>query len=234
MNDTKLWNMEHGLKLMFLVGGPAWTVLLLYKPLQEEESNSNRLLLQEEESETTDHLLVQRLTLCGAWVAVFDWCSSLYSNNSRVVKTSNNPLIQLHCIGMRGGGLGGPLLCIGDLLNDVGEEDTTTATATANDVIANSHRLSLIEPANHPSDLTKLYQESFKCLNDALDGTSHSWTAHTLELCSSLETASKLIQSSSSHVIEVSKKIKELETITNKGNLVIKEAELIHRSTSHT
>ncbi|KAI3784275.1 hypothetical protein L1987_43371 [Smallanthus sonchifolius] len=138
---------------------------------------------------------------------------------------------------MRGGGLGGPLLCIGDLLNDVGEEDTTTA----NEVISPSHRpnSSPIEAADltnqqiHPSDLTKLYQESYKCLNDALDGTSHSWTAHTLELCLALETANKLIQSSSSHVIEVSKKIRELETITNKGNLVIKEAEFIHTSTSH-
>ncbi|KAJ0753251.1 hypothetical protein HanPI659440_Chr09g0333571 [Helianthus annuus] len=129
---------------------------------------------------------------------------------------------------MRGGGVGGPLLCIGDLLNDVGEEDPI-----------NSPRPCPVEeaadstnPQIHPSDLTKLYQESYKRLNDALAGTSHSWTAHTLELCSALETANKLIQSSSSHVIEVSKKIKELEAITNKGNLVIKEVEFVHTSTS--
>ncbi|KAK9069463.1 hypothetical protein SSX86_011367 [Deinandra increscens subsp. villosa] len=130
-----------------------------------------------------------------------------------------------------GGGVGGPLLCIGDLLNDVGEEEQDTATATA----SNIHRPSPT-PADrqiHPSDLTKLYQESNKCLNDALNGSSHSWAAHTLELCLALETANKLIQSSSAHVIEVSKKIRELETITNKGNLVIKEAEFIHTSTNH-
>ncbi|KAK9069471.1 hypothetical protein SSX86_011375 [Deinandra increscens subsp. villosa] len=133
-----------------------------------------------------------------------------------------------------GGGVGGPLLCIGDLLNDVGEEeqDTTTATATA----SNIHRPSPTTAADHqihPSDLTKLYQESNKCLNDALNGSSHSWAAHTLELCLALETANKLIQSSSAHVIEVSKKIRELETITNKGNLVIQEAEFIHTSKNH-
>lgn len=53
------------------------------------------------------------------------------------------------------------------------------------------------------------------------------------QLCLALETANKLIQSSSSHVTEVSQKIKELEVITKKSNLVIKEAEFIHTSTSH-
>ncbi|XP_076950060.1 uncharacterized protein LOC143622934 [Bidens hawaiensis] len=121
-----------------------------------------------------------------------------------------------------GGGLGGPLLCIGDLLHDIGgeQEDTTTVDSTADDVT--NHQV-------HPSDLTKLYQEKYKCLNDALAGTSHSWAAHTLELCSALETANRLIQSSNSHVVEVSKKIRELEAIINKGNLVIKEAELVHK-----
>ncbi|XP_071712047.1 uncharacterized protein [Rutidosis leptorrhynchoides] len=127
---------------------------------------------------------------------------------------------------MRGGGVGGPLLCIGDLLSDVGDDDQQPTTITA-------HPSADVTDQQHiqPSDLTKLYQESYKCLNDALDGTSHSWTSHTLELCVALETANKLIQCSSSHVNEVSQKIKELEKIISKGNLVIKEAELIHTST---
>lgn len=53
---------------------------------------------------------------------------------------------------MRGGGVGGPLLCIGDLLSDVGEEDTTVA----NDIINHTS----VEFTNQPSDLTKLYQVS--------------------------------------------------------------------------
>ncbi|XP_024963184.1 uncharacterized protein LOC112503363 [Cynara cardunculus var. scolymus] len=76
------------------------------------------------------------------------------------------------------------------------------------------------------------YMESYKCLKDALGGTSHSWTAHTLELCLALETGNKLIQSSISQVTGLSKKIRELERITNKGNLVIKEAEFIHSTTT--
>ncbi|KAL4583448.1 hypothetical protein LXL04_008021 [Taraxacum kok-saghyz] len=135
---------------------------------------------------------------------------------------------------MRGGGLGGPLLCIGDLLSDVGEEDTTT-----DEIIHNSHGHSSIEDAvlaNHhiqPSDLTKLYQENYKSLNDALSGTSHSWTTLTLELCLALETANKLIQSSDSHALKVLENIQELKRITNKGVFVIKEAKFIHASKSH-
>lgn len=58
---------------------------------------------------------------------------------------------------------GGPLLCIGDLLSDVGEEDTTTTT---DDIIRKCHRHSSVEDADlanqriQPSDLTKLYQVS--------------------------------------------------------------------------
>ncbi|KVH87587.1 hypothetical protein Ccrd_025134 [Cynara cardunculus var. scolymus] len=112
---------------------------------------------------------------------------------------------------MRGGGVGGPLLCIGDLLSDVGEEDTTTS----NEFIHNSHRPSFFGTADftnqhiQSSDLTKLYQ-----------------------LCLALETGNKLIQSSISQVTGLSKKIRELERITNKGNLVIKEAEFIHSTTT--
>ncbi|KAD0455666.1 hypothetical protein E3N88_44254 [Mikania micrantha] len=80
---------------------------------------------------------------------------------------------------MRGGGLGGPLLCIGDLLHDVGEEEEDSTITIANEFITP------VEAANrqiHPSYLSNLYQESYKCLNEALNGTSHSWTAHTLEV----------------------------------------------------
>nr|XP_043617194.1 uncharacterized protein LOC122589025 [Erigeron canadensis] len=125
---------------------------------------------------------------------------------------------------MRGGGLGGPLLCIGDLLSDVGEEQQQQDTTPA-DIIAS------VDVIVQPSDLPLLFQESYKRLDEALDGTSHSWTTHTLELCSALETANKLIQSSSSYVMDLSHKIQKLESITKKGNLVVKEAESIHIST---
>ncbi|KAI3787981.1 hypothetical protein L2E82_00527 [Cichorium intybus] len=131
------------------------------------------------------------------------------------------------------GGVGGPLLCIGDLFSDVGEEDAATTT---DEIIHNSHRHCSVEDADivnqhiQPSDLTKLYQESYKCLNDALSGTSHSWTTHTLELCLALETANKLIQSCNSNALETLEKIRELERITNNGDSIIKEVECIHTS----
>ncbi|PIN11389.1 hypothetical protein CDL12_16011 [Handroanthus impetiginosus] len=104
-------------------------------------------------------------------------------------------------------GVGGPLLCISDLLSDVGEEHTgalhdQAPTPAAADV------------SNLPaSDLPKLFQENFNELKRALEGADHSWTALTLKLCSALETANKLVDSTNSHVASLSEKVEELEQI---------------------
>ncbi|KAL8485570.1 hypothetical protein ACS0TY_027747 [Phlomoides rotata] len=73
-------------------------------------------------------------------------------------------------------GVGGPLLCISDLLSDVGEE---------NSAVPHDHVLPLdtTDVSKLPaSDLPKLFQENFNELKEALDGADHSWTALTLKL----------------------------------------------------
>ncbi|KAG4958936.1 hypothetical protein JHK87_035569 [Glycine soja] len=73
-------------------------------------------------------------------------------------------------------GIRGPLLCIGDLLNDIGEEEEK----------GRGHSL-LREASPSPSssllnNLTKLFQEHYDHLNSTLSGTDHSWTSLTLKV----------------------------------------------------
>ncbi|CAH9133084.1 unnamed protein product [Cuscuta epithymum] len=78
-------------------------------------------------------------------------------------------------------GVGGPLLCIGDLLSDVGEDGSGCDNLSrCGDIKTPSFSESC--PSFRPSDLPKLFQENYEKLNEALAGTDHSWTALTLEL----------------------------------------------------
>lgn len=119
-------------------------------------------------------------------------------------------------------GVGGPLLCIGDLLSDIGEGDSVDhhqqETPSSSSSIDNLQ----------PSDLTGLFQETYDQLNNALAGTGHSWTVLTLKLCTALETADKLVESTNSNVGLLSEKLKELEGIVKRADSSVAEAKAIH------
>ncbi|KAI3464491.1 hypothetical protein Pfo_021154 [Paulownia fortunei] len=115
-------------------------------------------------------------------------------------------------------GVGGPLLCISDLLSDVREENSGVPHDHA--PLPEAADISKL-PA---SDLPKRFQENFNELKGALEGADHSWTALTLKLCSALETANKLVDSSNSRVASLSEKVEELERIVNRRDSAITAA----------
>ncbi|CAM8938544.1 unnamed protein product [Rhodiola kirilowii] len=123
-------------------------------------------------------------------------------------------------------GVGGPLLCIGDLLSDVGEEDIAgaeriqIATASLSD-----DDLGLKHAA---SDLPRLFQEHYNHLNEALAGSDHSWTDLTLKLCSAVETANKVIQCAHTNVTTISENVDELENIIKRGDATVAVARAIN------
>ncbi|XP_047937758.1 uncharacterized protein LOC125185286 isoform X1 [Salvia hispanica] len=121
-------------------------------------------------------------------------------------------------------GVGGPLLCISDLLSDVGEESSGGPHDHASPPdAADFSKL----PA---SEIPKLFQENFNELKGALEGDDHSWTALTLKLCAALETANKLVDSTDSHVASLSEKVEELERIVTRRDSAIAEAKAIQDS----
>ncbi|XVF39386.1 hypothetical protein PTKIN_Ptkin01aG0030600 [Pterospermum kingtungense] len=134
--------------------------------------------------------------------------------------------------GMRG--IGGPLLTIGDLLSDVGEEsgaapdqqhhhDTTLPSSSSSSILDSND-------GSQSLDLTKLFQENYEKLNEALAGSDHSWTALTLKLCTALETANKLVQSTDTNFRMLSEKVVELEKIVKRGDSAITAARAISTS----
>ncbi|KAB2030614.1 hypothetical protein ES319_D05G245200v1 [Gossypium barbadense] len=126
-------------------------------------------------------------------------------------------------------GIGGPLLTIGDLLSDVGEE-SSEAPDHHKKPDASLPPPSILDPVDASSqslDLIKLFQENFEKLNEALAGSDHSWTALTLELCTALETANKLVQSTDTNVRSLSEKVRELEKIVKRGDSAITAARAI-------
>ncbi|XP_044510433.1 uncharacterized protein LOC123228966 [Mangifera indica] len=122
------------------------------------------------------------------------------------------------------GGIGGPLLTIGDLLSDVGEENVTPPDIAPLSSIQDSNNTS------HQLDLTKLFQENYDQLNKALSGSDHSWTALTLKLCTALETANKLVHGADTNVKLLSKKVGEIEKIIKRGDYAIAAAKAIQVS----
>ncbi|KAK7385220.1 hypothetical protein VNO78_30934 [Psophocarpus tetragonolobus] len=120
-------------------------------------------------------------------------------------------------------GIGGPLLCIGDLLNDVGEEEDDGHSLRRETSLSPSS--SLLDP---PPDLTKLFLEHYHNLNEALSGTDHSWTSLTLKLCTALETANQLVQSTNSNVTSLSEKVEELQKVVKRGDSAIAAAKALY------
>lgn len=132
-------------------------------------------------------------------------------------------------------GVGGPLLCIGDLLSDLAEKeeeekDVVSAAAAADRLSPPSSVSDSKNNSLRSLDLTKLFEEEYDRLNQALDGTDHSWTALTLKLCTSLETANKLVQSTNSNVGLLSEKVEGLEKIVRRGDSAVAAARAIHVS----
>ncbi|XP_050364058.1 uncharacterized protein LOC126782787 [Argentina anserina] len=123
-------------------------------------------------------------------------------------------------------GVGGPLLCIGDLLSDVGESDASPPLQQ-HEPSASSAAFS--SPTQNP-DLTKLFQENYEQLNEALAGTDHSWAGLTLKLCGALETANKLVQTTNSNVTMLSEKVGDLERVIKRADSAIATARVVHAS----
>ncbi|KAJ8491374.1 hypothetical protein OPV22_013095 [Ensete ventricosum] len=93
-------------------------------------------------------------------------------------------------------GVGGPLLCIGDLLSDVAEDgDAIDGEGRETDLLSSAP--AGLPPSPHlftPSrDLVQVFQENYDQLIQSLEGADHSWTALTLKLCAALKTADKML-----------------------------------------
>ncbi|CAO2826322.1 unnamed protein product [Amaranthus hypochondriacus] len=131
-------------------------------------------------------------------------------------------------------GVGGPLLCIGDLLSDVGDAEPQPQIQTPHSPSSlSSSRLNDLQLHFQPSRLSQLFQENYDELNKALSGTDHSWTSLTLKLCTALDTAKKLIDSANSNAIVLTEKVEELQNIIKKGDSAIAEVRSIHSWLSH-
>ncbi|KAL3741108.1 hypothetical protein ACJRO7_022253 [Eucalyptus globulus] len=63
--------------------------------------------------------------------------------------------------------------------------------------------------------------ENYDKLNETLARGDHSWTALTLKLCSSLEVANKLVQSTHGNAGLLLEKVEELEKIIKRGNSAV-------------
>ncbi|CAH9085957.1 unnamed protein product [Cuscuta epithymum] len=125
-------------------------------------------------------------------------------------------------------GVGGPLLCIGDLLSDVGEDGSGCDNLSrCGDIKTPSFSESC--PSFRPSDLPKLFQENYEKLNEALAGTDHSWTALTLELCSAMQTANKLVDSANCNAGKLSENVQTLQEIINRRDSNIAAAKAIQK-----
>ncbi|KAG4954608.1 hypothetical protein JHK85_040979 [Glycine max] len=124
-------------------------------------------------------------------------------------------------------GIGGPLLCIGDLLNDVGEDEQQHGQGHSllRETFPSSSNFNYNDP---PPDLTKLFQEHYDHLNSALSGTDHSWTSLTLKLCTALETSNQLVQSTNTNVASLSKKVEDLQKIVKRGDSAIAAAKALY------
>ncbi|CAI9114601.1 OLC1v1015358C1 [Oldenlandia corymbosa var. corymbosa] len=107
-------------------------------------------------------------------------------------------------------GVGGPLLCIGDLLSDVGKAPDPHALPLGTHDAHPSH------PASHlPNpNLRSLFQENYDKLDKALTRADNSWMSPTLKLCAALEAGNKLVQFGNSQVKLLSEKVEQLEELT--------------------
>ncbi|CAN1175423.1 hypothetical protein LINPERHAP2_LOCUS31936 [Linum perenne] len=123
-------------------------------------------------------------------------------------------------------GVGGPLLNIGDLLADLSEKDDNQQPSSSPSSSSSSPTDSpMLRPPS--TDLLKLFQEKYEQLNEALEGSDPNWTALTLKLCSSLETANKLVQSTNSNAGSLRERVAELEKLVKRGDSAVAAAKTI-------
>ncbi|URE38344.1 hypothetical protein MUK42_15908 [Musa troglodytarum] len=127
-------------------------------------------------------------------------------------------------------GVGGPLLCIGDLLSDVAEDgDAIDGDGRETDLLPSAP--AGLPPSPHlltPSrDLVQVFQEDYDRLIQSLEGTDHSWTALTLKLCAALKTADKLVSSANSNIGSLLEKVVLLESIIKRGDSAVAMIESI-------
>ncbi|KAH0890323.1 hypothetical protein HID58_052752 [Brassica napus] len=136
-------------------------------------------------------------------------------------------------------GVGGPLLSIGDLLADLVEEPVVSAPPNPE----NASKLET-DAISEPLDLTGLFQvipliayrfngkksctDNYDKLNRAFAGSDHSWTSLTLELCTSLETANKLVHATTTNARFLTEKVRELEKIVKQGDSAVAAARSVH------
>ncbi|KAE8684492.1 GRAS family transcription factor [Hibiscus syriacus] len=126
-------------------------------------------------------------------------------------------------------GIGGPLLTIGDLLSDDGEEsgEALEHHPRRDAALPLQSVLDSVDASSQSLDLIKLSQENFEKLKVALEGSDHSWTALTFELCTALETANKFVQSTDTNVRLLSEKVREVERIIKRGDSAVTAARAI-------
>ncbi|KAH9315211.1 hypothetical protein KI387_023838, partial [Taxus chinensis] len=91
--------------------------------------------------------------------------------------------------------LGGPLLCVGDLLADLSHEDDDN----------DERRPSSTSPQS-PQTLHQIFEKNYKDLNVALTNSGDSWIGLTQKICTALKAADKLVQTSHVELEQLSKK----------------------------
>ncbi|KAJ4749542.1 histone-lysine N-methyltransferase [Rhynchospora pubera] len=121
-------------------------------------------------------------------------------------------------------GVGGPLLCIGDLLCDVADDDVSTVESQEIPSSSSASPTSLSEPSS-PSDLNRLFEEHYNELVKSLDGNDHSWTNLMVKLCATLKIADKLVVSADSNVQLLLEKVAMLESLLKRGDSIVKALE---------
>ncbi|CAH2071775.1 unnamed protein product [Thlaspi arvense] len=72
------------------------------------------------------------------------------------------------------------------------------------------------------------FQDNYDKLNTAFAGSDHSWTSLTVELCTSLETANRLVHATTRNARLLSEKVEELEKIVKRGDSAVAAARTVH------
>eukprot|EP00252_Welwitschia_mirabilis_P024264 TRINITY_DN7141_c0_g1_i1.p1 TRINITY_DN7141_c0_g1~~TRINITY_DN7141_c0_g1_i1.p1 ORF type:complete len:124 (-),score=21.32 TRINITY_DN7141_c0_g1_i1:296-667(-) len=112
------------------------------------------------------------------------------------------------------GRMGGPLLCVADLLADLSSSDDEV----------DGHSVSDSSHSQLPStSLHAAFEKNFNDLTRALANSGHSWTGLTQKVCTTLKVADKLVQTAHSELEGLSEKVQKLETILHRENIVISE-----------
>ncbi|WOL20020.1 hypothetical protein Cni_G28822 [Canna indica] len=115
-------------------------------------------------------------------------------------------------------GVGGPLLCIGDLLSDVADDGAAADGDGGGGLPLSSPSPRPLQPSG---DLHQVFEDNYDQLIQSLDGNDHSWTALTLKLCAALKTADKLVTEANSNGESLLEKVESLESIIKRGDSAV-------------